>query len=60
MIKDYFINEIENAVEKAVNAAELGSMTEYKRGTLVPERPKNVDFGDYAVNVSSLARFAKN
>ena len=59
MIKDYFINEIENAVEKAVNAAELGSMTEYKRGTLVPERPKNVDFGDYAVNVSSLARFAK-
>ncbi len=59
MIKDYFINEIENAVEKAVNAAELGSMTEYKRETLVPERPKNVDFGDYAVNVSSLARFAK-
>ena len=59
MIKDYFINEIENAVEKAVNAAELGSMTEYKRGTLVPECPKNVDFGDYAVNVSSLARFAK-
>ena len=59
MIKDYFINEIENAMEKAVNAAELGSMTEYKRGTLVPERPKNVDFGDYAVNVSSLARFAK-
>ena len=59
MIKDYFINEIENAVEKAVNAAELDSMTEYKRGTLVPERPKNVDFGDYAVNVSSLARFAK-
>ena len=59
MIKDYFINEIENDEKKAVNAAELGSMTEYKRGTLVPERPKNVDFGDYAVNVSSLARFAK-
>ena len=34
-------------------------MTEYERGTLKPERPKNAEFGDYAVNVSSLARFAK-
>ena len=59
MIKDYFINEIENAVEKAVNAGALGAMTEYNRGTLVPERPKNIEFGDYAVNVSQLARFAK-
>ena len=59
MIKDYFINEIENAVEKAVKDNKLGAMTEYERGTLKPERPKNVDFGDYAVNVSQLARFAK-
>ena len=34
-------------------------MTEYKTGTLNPERPKNTDFGDYAVNVSSLARTAR-
>ena len=34
-------------------------MTEYKQGSLAVERPKNADFGDYAVNVSSLARFAK-
>ena len=30
MIKDYFINEIENAVEKAVKDNKLGAMTEYK------------------------------
>lgn len=59
MIKDYFINSIENALENAVKNCKLGSMTEYERGTLKPERPKNAEFGDYAVNVSSLARFAK-
>ena len=59
MIKDYFINGIENALENAVKNGKLGSMTEYERGTLKPERPKNAEFGDYAVNVSSLARFAK-
>lgn len=59
MIKDYFINEIENAVEKAVSDNKLGAMCEYTRGTLKAERPKNLDFGDYAVNVSQLARFAK-
>lgn len=59
MIKDYFINEIEKAVCKAVEAKKLGAMTEYSKGTLSPERPKNIDFGDYAVNVSQLARFAK-
>ncbi len=59
MIKDYFINNIENAIEKAVKDGKLGAMTEYTNGTLSVERPKNADFGDYAVNVSSLARFAK-
>lgn len=59
MIKDYFINSIENALENAVKNGRLGSMTEYERGTLKPERPKNAEFGDYAVNVSSLTRFAK-
>lgn len=59
MIKDYFINSIEKAIDLAINEEKLGSMTEYTRGTLVVERPKNPDFGDFAVNVSSLARFAK-
>lgn len=59
MIKDYFLNKIENALEAAVKSGKLGQMTEYTKGTLVVERPKNPDFGDYAVNVSSLARSAK-
>ena len=59
MIKDYFLNKVEQAVEKAVKAGKLGQMTEYNTGTLVVERPKNADFGDYAVNVSCLARNAK-
>ena len=59
MIKDYFIEKVENAIEKAITANKLGSMTDYTKGNLSVERPKNADFGDYAVNVSSLARFAR-
>lgn len=59
MIKDYFLNEIETALEKAVNDNKLGEMKEYKKGTFSTERPKNADFGDFAINVSSLARHAK-
>lgn len=59
MIKDYFLNEIEAAIEKAIADNKLGEMKEYVRGTLSTERPKNTDFGDFAINVSSLARFAK-
>lgn len=59
MIKDYFIKQIENALERAIQDGKIGQMTEYTKGTLSPERPKNADFGDFAVNVSSLARFAR-
>lgn len=59
MIKDYFINKIEKALLEAVKENKLGAMSEYEIGTLKVEKPKNSDFGDYAVNVSSLARFAK-
>lgn len=59
MIKDYFLNQIENAIEKSVCDGKLGAMTEYTKGTLSVERPKNVEFGDYAINVSSLARSAR-
>lgn len=59
MIKDYFLNSLETALENAIKDNKLGAMQEYTKGTLTVERPKNPDFGDYAVNVSSLARFAK-
>ncbi len=52
MIKDFFINELENAIK-------LSGFDGYTRGTPAVERPKNPDFGDFAVNVSPLAKFAK-
>jgi len=59
MLRDYFLNKIEDAVIQAVKDGKLGQMTEYNRGTLIVEKPKNQDFGDLAVNVSPLARNAR-
>lgn len=59
MLKDFFLEEIETAIQKAVENNKLGAMVEYKSGALSIEKPKNTEFGDFAVNVSSLARFAK-
>lgn len=59
MLKDFFLKEVENGINKAIEAGKLGQMSEYNSGSLIMEKPKNPDFGDFAVNVSSLARSAK-
>ena len=59
MLKDFFLEEVENAIEKSIKDNKLGQMTEFEKGTLAIEKPKNTDFGDFAVNVSGLARFAR-
>lgn len=59
MYKNLLLNDIEKAIIKAVENKQLGSMEEYTKGSLIIEKPKNPDFGDFAVNVSSLARQAK-
>lgn len=59
MLKDYFLNKVENAINEAINAQKLGQMSEYTKGSLVVEKPKNPEFGDLAINVSSLARSAR-
>ena len=59
MLRDYFLNKVETALEKAIAQGKVGQMREYQRGLLIVERPKNPDFGDFAINVSSLARNAK-
>ncbi|MBR2525122.1 arginine--tRNA ligase [bacterium] len=59
MLKDLLLNETENSIEYAIKNNLLGQMTEYEKGTLTVEKPKNLDFGDFAINVSSLARNAK-
>lgn len=59
MLKDFFVNEVETAISKAIKNKKLGQMESYESGTLSGEKPKNTEFGDFALNVSSLARFAK-
>ena len=59
MLRDYFLNKVENALIKAIEANKLGQMSEYQKGSLIVEKPKNPEFGDFAINVSSLARRAK-
>ena len=59
MLKDYFLNEVKVAINKAIEAGKLGSMGLQDEYSLIIEKPKNADFGDFAVNVSSLARVAK-
>ena len=59
MLKDFFLKEVENGIKKAVLTNKLGQMSENDKYSLMIEKPKNPDFGDFAVNVSSLARAAK-
>lgn len=59
MLREYFLNIVEEAIKKAIIDNKLGQMSEYEQGLLSVEKPKNADFGDFAINVSSLARFAK-
>ena len=59
MLKDFFLNEVKVAIKKAIEGGKLGSMGLQDEYSLIIEKPKNADFGDFAVNVSSLARVAK-
>lgn len=59
MLREYFLNVVEEAIKKVINNNKLGQVTEFEQNALAVEKPKNADFGDFAVNVSSLARFAK-
>lgn len=59
MLKDFFLNEVKNGIKKAAACRKLGQMSTDEKFSLIVEKPKNSDFGDFAVNVSSLARSAK-
>ena len=59
MLKDFFLKEVEKAVNESIKAGTLGQMGVNDEYTLIVEKPKNPEFGDFAVNVSSLARMAK-
>ena len=59
MLKEFFLNKVKSAVEKAIGENKLGGLTSESEINLQVETPKNTEFGDFAVNVSSLARYAK-
>ena len=56
MLKDFFLNEVKNGINKAISAGKLGSMGVNDEYSLIIEKPKNADFGDFAVNVTGLLR----
>ena len=59
MLKKYFYDKTLEAVEKAIEENGLGQMKKEDEYHLSVEIPKNQEFGDFAVNVSSLAKFAR-
>ena len=63
MFKELVLNDTLEGLKKAVENSELGGITKEIADSgeikLVAEKPKNPDFGDFAVNVASLARYAK-
>lgn len=59
MLKQYVIEVVQNAINEAVKSGKLGQMKENDTFVLNAEIPKNEEFGDIAVNVSSLSKFAK-
>ena len=59
MLKQYIIDITTQAIKDALKNGKLNQMKADDEFTLNAETPKNEDFGDFAVNVSSLARFSK-
>lgn len=59
MLKEYFLGIVNNSIKELVKSNELGQMKEGDETSLNVEIPKNSDFGNFAVNVASLARYAK-
>lgn len=59
MLKQYIIDVTSEAIKNTAKTGKLNQMKETDEFVLNAEIPKNEEFGDIAVNVSSLARFAK-
>ena len=58
MIKEFFENEVKKAVLKASDDLKLPNLNGVEI-SFMGEIPKNTEFGDFAINVSSLSRYAK-
>lgn len=58
MIKEFFENKVIEAVKKASLDGKLEGLSDFELSFMC-ETPKNLEFGDYAINVASLSRYAK-
>ena len=54
MLKDFFLNEVKQGITKAIEANELGQMNAENEYSLIMEKPKNPDFGDFAARIRYL------
>lgn len=59
MLKKKILASVCAAIDKAISENKLGQMSKNDLYNLVTETPKNSVFGDFAVNVSQLAKSAK-
>lgn len=59
MLKEYFLEKVNETVKKLVEQGKLGQMKPEDTFSFQADVPKNAQFGDFAVNVASLARYAR-
>ena len=59
MLKQECLNIVEEGIKLAIKNNEVGTLTEENIPTFNVEIPKNREFGDFAINVSSLCRYTK-
>lgn len=59
MIKEIISEKIAQAIKTATEKGELGQLNPQDVPELIVEKTKNPEFGDYAVNISPLAKFAR-
>ena len=59
MLKEKLKNIIEKGINKAANEGKLGALNSANEVSIIIEKPKNPDFGDFSINVSPYARVAK-
>lgn len=59
MIKDLISDKVVEAIKTAAEKGELGQLKPEDVAELIVEKTKNPEFGDYAVNVSPLAKTAR-
>ena len=59
MLKEKLKTIIENAINEAAKAEKLGAIKSADEISIIIEKPKNAEFGDFSINVSPYARVAK-